>query len=89
MRLAATFATLALVAAPARTQDAAPEPVALPALTSDNFATWFRALTPSAAEEAWQTIPWRPTFWDAVVEAQAADKPVLLWAMNGHPLACT
>jgi hypothetical protein len=24
-----------------------------------------------------------------VIEAQQRDKPILLWTMNGHPLACT
>ena len=27
--------------------------------------------------------------WDAVIEAQARDKPILLWSMNGHPLCNT
>ena len=47
------------------------------------------AILPPAEELAWRKIPWRPSFWEAVVEAQEKEKPVLLWAMNGHPLACT
>jgi hypothetical protein len=27
--------------------------------------------------------------WDGVIAAQKQDMPILLWAMNGHPLACT
>ena len=46
-------------------------------------------IMPLPEELAWQEIPWRPTFWGAVLEAQAQDKPILLWAMNGHPLGCT
>ncbi len=46
-------------------------------------------IIPGREELAWREIPWRPAFWEAVVEAQEQDKPILLWAMNGHPLACT
>jgi hypothetical protein len=35
------------------------------------------------------TVHWLPTFWDGVIAAQKQEKPILLWAMNGHPLACT
>ena len=41
------------------------------------------------AELSYETVHWLPTFWDAVMTAQQEDKPILLWAMNGHPLACT
>ena len=58
-------------------------------LTDATFEKWHAAVIPAKEELAWREIPWRPAFWDAVVEAQAADKPILLWAMNGHPLACT
>jgi hypothetical protein len=44
---------------------------------------------PSKDEERWREVPWRPSVWDAVVEAAQTDRPVLVWAMNGHPLGCT
>ena len=44
---------------------------------------------PKESELAWRRIEWRPVLWDAVIEAQEKDKPVLFWGMNGHPLACT
>ncbi|MGQ0614936.1 MAG: hypothetical protein ACT4PV_14470 [Planctomycetaceae bacterium] len=47
------------------------------------------AVLPSAEELAFTAIGWRASFWEAVVEAHKADRPILLWAMNGHPLACT
>ena len=57
---------------------------------SDESLDKLRAyLLPKAREMAWREIPWRPVFWDAVIECQQKDKPVLLWGMNGHPLACT
>ena len=50
---------------------------------------WRTLVEPSAKELAYAEIPWRPSFWSAVQEAQAAERPILLWAMNGHPLGCT
>jgi hypothetical protein len=58
-------------------------------LTPETWEKWHAAIIPAREELAWREIPWRPALWEAVVEAQAADKPILLWAMNGHPLACT
>ena len=46
-------------------------------------------IVPKPAELGYRSIPWRATYWEAVVEAQEIDKPILLWVMNGHPLACT
>ena len=60
-----------------------------PELTRENLAQWRDTIRPTAAEVRWQEIPWRPTFWEGVVEAQRKEAPILIWAMNGHPLACT
>lgn len=46
-------------------------------------------ILPGAEELKWTEIPWRATFWESVVEAQGKEMPILLWAMNGHPLALT
>ena len=46
-------------------------------------------ILPRAEELKWTEIPWRATFWESVVEAQGKEMPILLWAMNGHPLALT
>ena len=59
-----------------------------PGLTGDSFEKWRDHIRPSGSEMKWTRIPWRATFWDGVVEAQKKDMPILLWAMNGHPLAC-
>jgi hypothetical protein len=68
--------------------------LAVPAVTAqdlkdDSFDKLFSSILPTAREQAWRKIPWHVNFWDAVIEAQEKDKPVLLWAMNGHPMACT
>ena len=61
-----------------------------PTELNDQTYTQFRDLIrPKTEEKCFETVPWLPTFWEAVTTAQEKDKPILLWAMNGHPLACT
>jgi hypothetical protein len=84
-RLASSLAVLALVASGSRALgDAKPLE-----LTPATFERVRDAIVPSPEELRWTAIPWRPTLWDALVEATGKEKPILLWAMNGHPLACT
>jgi hypothetical protein len=58
-------------------------------LTDKTFAAWRDRIRPKSDDLCYKTVNWLPTFWDGVMAAQKADKPILLWAMNGHPLACT
>jgi hypothetical protein len=44
------------------------------------------AILPAAEELGWRAVPWRPELGDALAEADRVQQPVLLWAMNGHPL---
>jgi hypothetical protein len=44
---------------------------------------------PSAAEDQWRAIPWRDALGGAVLEADEQQRPLLLWAMSGHPLGST
>jgi hypothetical protein len=46
-------------------------------------------IVPDKRDLAWTKVPWHATLWDAVIEANEKKKPILLWAMNGHALACT
>jgi hypothetical protein len=99
--LAPCLAALALVAAPtaqdpapAKPSPAAPPPLAapvdsVPVLDGATFVRHWQHVVPSADEMAWRVIPWLGTLAEAVVQAHAQDMPILLWAMNGHPLACT
>jgi hypothetical protein len=50
---------------------------------------WREFLEPKPEELAFEAIEWRSEFLAAALEAQASRKPILLWAMNGHPLGCT
>jgi hypothetical protein len=58
-------------------------------LNDQTIASWRDRIRPLAAARRFETVPWLPTFWDGVMTAQQEDKAILLWAMNGHPLACT
>ena len=60
-----------------------------PALTAETFAGLRDRILPTAAEEEWRRIPWKASLLDAAREARRLDRPILLWAMNGHPLGCT
>lgn len=46
-------------------------------------------ILPDKRDLVWTKIPWRATLWDAVIDAHEQEKPILLWAMNGHALGCT
>ena len=37
----------------------------------------------------WRTIPWKTSVLDAQAAAALEDKPIFIWAMDGHPLGCT
>jgi len=63
--------------------------VQAPKPTEENFAQWREHIRPKASELAFENCDWKPTFWEGVIEAQERSKPILLWAMNGHPMACT
>lgn len=58
-------------------------------LSNATFAQWCDHLRPKSTELCFETVNWLPALWDGVIAAQKQDMPILLWAMNGHPLACT
>jgi len=57
-------------------------------LSAEKFQQLHEQLQPSA-EEIWRTIPWRIDLVDAQRESVNEDKPIFIWAMDGHPLGCT
>jgi hypothetical protein len=62
----------------------------MPPLPADAAAVarlhqWIR---PRPEERRWTQIPWEIDLWEARRLAREAGKPILLWAMNGHPLGC-
>jgi hypothetical protein len=60
-----------------------------PELNDQSLPRWRDLIRPEAKEEGYLEIPWRESFHVAVKEARETGKPILLWAMNGHPLGCT
>ena len=60
-----------------------------PKLTERTYTRLRDTVLPTKEEQGWRNVDWKPSYWDAVVEAQKAEKPILLWVMNGHPLGHT
>jgi hypothetical protein len=61
----------------------------VPVLDDQSFVRWGDYVRPQAKEECYLQIPWRESLYVAINEARETDRPILLWAMNGHPLGCT
>ena len=57
-------------------------------LTEAKFKELHAELQP-AADEPWRTIPWKIALLDAQQTAAKENKPIFIWAMDGHPLGCT
>jgi hypothetical protein len=71
----------ALAAAPlARAQDADADAA---------FAKQRDAILPTADELGWRAVPWQTELRSALATGNREHKPVLLWAMNGHPCGQT
>jgi len=60
-----------------------------PVLDDETMAEWREHILPSGDDLAWQAIPWHTTFAEGIQRANEADRPLLLWVMNGHPFGCT
>jgi hypothetical protein len=76
------LALLAIAGAPLGTPAAEP-------VTPEQAAKLFALIKPQTGEEKWQQIPWTTDLWAARQRAAKEGKPILLWEMDGHPLACT
>jgi hypothetical protein len=53
------------------------------------FERDLRAIVPAGDELTWRSLPWQTELRSAMLAASEQQKPVLLWAMNGHPLGQT
>ena len=61
--------------------------MALGAISDEEFFRLQKQLQPTGAK--WRTIPWKISLIDAQVAAASENKPIFVWAMDGHPLGCT
>lgn len=50
------------------------------------FEALFASIKPTKTELKWLEIPWLGKILEGRQAARAAEKPMFLWAMNGHPL---
>jgi len=57
-------------------------------LNEDDFRRLHKELQQST-DAPWKTIPWKIALLDARKTALAEDKPIFIWAMDGHPIGCT
>ena len=58
-------------------------------LTIQSYAGYRADFGPQESDAAWQRIDWLPSYREGLETAAKAQKPILLWVMNGHPLGCT
>jgi hypothetical protein len=68
--------------------EAEPPPV-VPELSNSNLRQWIDFIRPADDDRKWERLDWRTELAAAVEEAKRLQRPILLWAMNGHPLGCT
>jgi hypothetical protein len=64
-------------------------PPAVPLLGDGAVRKWIDFIRPGAEDLRWARLSWRDELGAAVLEAKKLQRPLLLWAMNGHPMACT
>jgi len=58
-------------------------------LTRENLGEWRAKVAAQPEELEWLDVGWLPQLGMAVAATEAEPRPILLWAMNGHPLGCT
>ncbi|NNE90662.1 MAG: hypothetical protein HKN23_03360 [Verrucomicrobiales bacterium] len=56
-----------------------------PEITEANLDEWMTFLRPSDEELGWRKVRWHHDLSEAAAEAKRLQRPILLWAMNGHP----
>lgn len=55
----------------------------------DPDGEWKAYILPTSDELGHEALPWLPTFGEGMLAASEQQRPLLFWAMNGHPLGCT
>ena len=55
-------------------------------LTADGFEKLHKELQPPK-DEAWMSVPWKINLLEARDLAVVQKKPILIWSMDGNPLA--
>jgi len=60
-----------------------------PVLDEKSYKSWIDFIRATPDELKWEKLGWRPELGAAAQEAKALQRPILLWAMNGHPCGLT
>lgn len=63
-------------------------PVVAADLSEEQFKHWHASLRPKP-NALWRSVPWKTNVLDGQRQAAEDDKPIFIWAMDGHPLGCT
>lgn len=66
----------------------APSSRAAEPISEAEFRKLHAELQPEA-DDPWRTIPWETSLLEAQRQACSSQKPIFIWAMDGHPLGCT
>lgn len=61
----------------------------VPEVGSEEYGRLVETIKPAGDELKWLEIDWGTDFWGARQKAAAEGKPIFLWEMDGHPMACT
>ena len=56
-----------------------------PKITDGNLDRWIAFVRPGKEELAWREVRWHTSLSEAAAESRKLQRPILLWAMNGHP----
>ena len=56
-----------------------------PKLTDESYSAWLKFIRPTPHELKWRDVRWHKALSEAAAEARQLQRPILLWAMNGHP----
>jgi len=56
-----------------------------PEITGANLDQWLAFIRPAEEELGWRKVRWHNSLSRAAAEAARLQRPILLWAMNGHP----
>ena len=66
----------------------APATAAADPVPPGRFEKLHRLIRLHEAEQKWEQVPWLAELWEARQRAAAQGKPILLWEMDGSPMAC-
>ncbi len=86
---AALILTLCCQETPLPADAAQAEALVLPQLEIAQMEAWREHVRPQGSELAYEEIPWLSEFSEGLQASSDEGKPLLFWAMNGHPLGTT